>query len=136
MPQQALLPSQRLTLLRAFQRFQNGGAEPHQSVFEDVVSRAAFEIGDGRLLIERSRHQDERRVGHNAARELERLPSAEAGDVVIAQDDVRRELAQRESERGFSLDVMNDGRRGQSLELVTDQRGIALAVLDYEDPYL
>src|SRR5205823_12095723 len=55
----ALLPPQRLALPSAVERFQDSGPKTDQPVFEDVITRAALEIGDGRFFIERAGDQNE-----------------------------------------------------------------------------
>ena len=132
LPQQALLATQRFPLARAPQGFEHGGAEPDEPVLQDVIGRAALQIPDCSLFIERSGDKNERHIRSRALRELERFPTAESGDVVIAEDDVRRKTIQRRGECRLSSHVLDRGLRREARELTVDQHCVIVVVLDHE----
>jgi hypothetical protein len=50
---------------------------------------------------------------------------------VIGQYDIRLELPKGVCERVFGFDAIRDGGQAGSMQLVTDQLGVSLIVLEY-----
>ena len=126
------MATQRLPLARALERFEEGGPETDETVLQDVIGGAAFEIADGGLFIERPCDENERHVRPRPLRELEGFPAAEPGNVVVAENDVRCKPFQRGDEGGLRSHVLDVGRWRQARELTANQDGVALLVLDHE----
>src|SRR5467141_563368 len=120
LPQQALLPTQSVPLARAPQGFEHGGAETDEPVLQDVIGRAALQIADCSLFVERSGHENERHIRSRTLCELERFPTAESRDVVIAEDDVRCKTLQRRAECRLRSDVLDSGLWRETPELTVD----------------
>src|SRR6266513_895868 len=81
----------------------HGGRQAHEIRLHHVVGGAALQRADGKLLTDRSRNKDERRVRAYLARQRDRGHAVEARHRKIGQDHVWRELAQRSDERLLAL---------------------------------
>ena len=71
------------------------GGEPRHPVFQQIVGGAEAHQTDGRVLPDRAGDDDERDVEPRVAQELQRIGSAEAREVIVADDRIPRAVAQR-----------------------------------------
>ena len=79
----------------ALARRADGGPEAGDALLQDVVRRPGLDDVGGGLLVERSGDDDERGAGSDPSGELQRGQAVVAGNVVIGQDQVEGERAQR-----------------------------------------
>ncbi len=110
----------------------DGGAEARQAVLEDVVARAAAHGGDGRLLPDGPRHDDEGRVEPGGAQDLEGGGGVEGRHREVGEHDVPGRARQRGAQAGGGLDALVDDVVAAAPELVEDELLVVGVVLDEE----
>ena len=109
------------------------GHETGQAVLADVVVRARAHRRDGDFLADLSGDDDHRQIEPAAADDLQRRERAELRHDVVAGDDVPIAVTQGGGQRRGGVDASMERLVAAATQLVHEQFGIVLAVLDEED---
>jgi hypothetical protein len=102
-------------------------------MFEHVIGRASAHRLNRRFLAHRAGYEDEGRLGSALARELQRTVAGEFRHAEIGNDDVWREFRERAAILGLGFHAQPFARKAVRAELVDNELGVELAVLDDED---
>lgn len=106
--------------------------EAAEPVLADEVVGAGAHRRDGELLADLTRHQDDLGVEGGGAENGQRLGPAEAGHLPVAGDQVPG-LPQCRAQRRRRVDAAAGDAIAGAPELLGDQQGVVLAVLDEKD---
>ncbi len=107
--------------------------EPHQVRLEDVVGGTRLDARRGRFLIDAAGHHDQGDEGRLAAEDLEGRHTAEAGNGVVGEHEVRRKVQHLAAEVRFGVDAASEAGDLGPLELPLHELRVDVAILDEED---
>ncbi len=121
-------------LLRFGERALHRGRKAHEVGLQHVIGGAVPQRPDRVLLAQGPRHEHERRIGRQVARQGERRHAVEAWHRKVRKDDVGGELAQRADEPLLRVrDAVRDAQPG-AFQLAQLQLCVGRIVLGEQQP--